>query len=132
MSEIESLRSIIEASKISLKGDIKYNIREEFDAREVGGPIFVQSNIILLNIDKLLVQNQELIEMNYARNLDNNCTSFLFMNNSGASFNQFEVDPKDEILIMVDEDYGYYTVTDREGYSFFLNCTMERMVSHAT
>ena len=79
----------------------------------------MQSNIILLKIDKLLVQNQELIEMNDARNLDNNRTSFLFMNHSGASFNKFEVDPKDEILIMVDEDYGYYTVTDREGYSFF-------------
>ena len=58
LAETESLRSIIEAFKISLNSDIRNTLREELDAREVGGPGFVQSNIILSNIDQLLIQNQ--------------------------------------------------------------------------
>ena len=86
--------------------DIKNTIREKLDLREVGGTGFVQSNIILSKLDKLLVHNQELQEINDAQNLDNNRTGDLFMNESGPSLKQFEVDPKDAILIMVDENDG--------------------------
>ena len=53
--------------------------------------------------------------MNDARNMDNNHTSGLFMNQSGTSLKQFEVGPEDEILIMVYEDGGDVAGTDREG-----------------
>ena len=51
--------------------------------------------------------------MNDARNLDNNRTSGLFINKSGPSLNQFEFDPENYFLILVDEEYGYSAGTDR-------------------
>ena len=42
LAEIESLRSIIEDFKISLNSDINNTLREQFYAREVGGPSFVK------------------------------------------------------------------------------------------
>ena len=41
LAEIESLRIINKALKLSLNYYIKNNLREELDAREVGGPGFL-------------------------------------------------------------------------------------------
>ena len=114
LAEIDSLRSIIEALNIYLNSDIKNTRREELDAREVGVRGFLQSNIILSKLDRLLVQNQELQVMNDARNMDNNCTSGIFMNQSGPSLNRLEFDPKDDIFIMVDKDLGMMRVLTKK------------------
>ena len=74
----------------------------------------MQSNTTLSNPEKLLVQNQERREMNDARNMDNNRTSELFINQSVPSLNKFEVDPQDDILILFDEENGDAAGTDKE------------------
>ena len=52
--------------------------------------------------------------MNDARNMDNNRTSELFINQSVPSLNKFEVDPQDDILILFDEENGDAAGTDKE------------------
>ena len=74
----------------------------------------MQSNTTLSNPEKLLVQNQERREMNDARNMDNNRTSELFINQSVPSLNKFEVDPQDDILILFDKENGDAAGTDKE------------------
>ena len=55
--------------------------------------------------------------MNDAQNMEKNRTSGFFMIQWFLSLNQFEVDTKYEIFIMVDEDDGDSAGTDREGES---------------
>ena len=57
--------------------------------------------------------------MNDARNLENNHTSGLFMNNSGTSLNQFEVDSEDDIFFWLSRTMGMLRVlTEKERVSF--------------
>ena len=71
--------------------------------------------------------------MNDAQNLDNNRMRGLYMNQSGPSLYQSEVDPEDDILILVDEDDRDAAGTDRVRESSFLTYrTRERMARHET
>ena len=55
------------------------------------------------------------------------------MNQSGPSLNQFEVDPEDDILIMVGKDDVDAAGIDRYGESLFLrSSTREIVARHET
>ena len=57
MAEIEKLNSTIASLKDDIESLIKNTLREELDAREIGGPGFAQSRDIMGKLDELLRLN---------------------------------------------------------------------------
>ena len=57
LARIESLKCIIQYFKISITRDMKGVLKDEIDAREIGGPGFVQENIIFSKIDEIIPHN---------------------------------------------------------------------------
>ena len=58
LAKTASLKCIIEDFKLSVTRDMKGELKDEFDAREIGGPGFVHANIFVFKLDKIITHNK--------------------------------------------------------------------------
>ena len=58
LAKIESLKCIIQDLKVSINIDMKGVLIDELDARDIGGPVFFQENLILSKLDKSITKNK--------------------------------------------------------------------------
>ena len=58
LAKIESLKCIIEDIKVSVTRDMKGVSKDGIDAREIGGTVFFQENLILSNLDEIITHNK--------------------------------------------------------------------------
>ena len=54
LAKTESLKCIIEDYKVSVTRDMKGVLKDYLDAREIGGPGFVQENIYISSINEII------------------------------------------------------------------------------
>ena len=58
LSKTESLKCISEDFKVSVIRDMKIVLKDKLDAGDIGGPGFIQANIILFKLDEIITHNK--------------------------------------------------------------------------
>ena len=58
LAKMESLKCIIEGFKVSITRDMKGLLKDQLDAREIGGQGYVQSNLLVFKLNEIITQNK--------------------------------------------------------------------------
>ena len=56
LANIESLKYIIEDFKVSVTREMKGLLKDDLDARDIVGPVFVQENLFFSNLDEIIAK----------------------------------------------------------------------------
>ena len=90
--EIESLQCIIQYFKVSITRDIKGLLKDNLDAREIGGLVFVQAKLIFSKLDEIITHNN--VTTNQSTGERGDCVLHIV---------EYRVSSEDEILIDLDK-----------------------------
>ena len=58
VAQIEIIKCIIEYFKLSFTRDMKGLLKDTINARDIGGPVFVQKHLILSKLDEIITHNK--------------------------------------------------------------------------